>query len=571
MPRKPSNLLFGVEEKPSLFVTFILGLQHVFILFISLIFPVVIIKELGSDIEPGVARAFISLSMVAGGITTILQALKKGPVGSGYLCPSVCGPSYLSASITAAHAGGLPLLFGMTGFTGLMEVIFSRIMHKLRFLFPSEVTGVIVTMVGIMVISLSVQNFLGLSGTDTLTQIEELLVAFATLGTIVALNVYSKGRLRLYCITIGMIVGYTLSYFLGIIPHQDILSIKEADIFALPHVSHLSWKFDLTMIIPFIVATLCSSLKTVGDLVTCQKINDADWKRPDMKSVAGGIFADGMGGIIPGLIGGFGQSTSSSNVGLSIATGATSRIIAYPIGIIIIILAFLPKFAQIFIIMPKPVIGATLIFAVSFMIVAGLQIIMTRMLDARKTFVVGISLIFGISADMLPEVYKNVHPWIQPIFNSSLSLTAVTAIVLNLIFRIGIAKSKTLDLIVGKDTSEKIFTFMEAQGGAWGARKEVVYKAISAMNEFWESVNVLGLCKKKVRMDVRFDEYNLDIDIHYDGVPMEFPIAPPERSSLVEDEKILAKLSGFLIRHYVDRIKSEEKNGHCHVHLYLDH
>jgi NCS2 family nucleobase:cation symporter-2 len=368
-----------------------------------------------------------------------------------------------------------------------------------------------------------------------------------------------------------MVVGYVLSYFSGIIPPADISSIKNADIFALPHLDHISWKFDAAMMIPFVVATLCSSLKTVGDLVTCQKINDVDWKRPNMKSVAGGIFADGLGGVIPGIMGGYGQSTSSSNVGLTIATGATSRMIAYSIGIIIISLAFLPKLAQFFIIMPKPVMGATLIFAVSFMIVAGLQIIMTRMLDARKTFVVGVSLIFGLSADVMPEVYQNIHSWLEPIFSSSLSLAAVTAVVLNLILRIGIAKSKPLELTVGKDTTEQIFTFMEGQGGAWGARKEVVYKAISAMNEFWESVNALGLCKDKLRMDVRFDEFNLDIDIRYDGVPMEFPKKRPEKFHLMEDEKTLAELSGFLIRHYVDRIKAQEKNGHCHVHMHFDH
>jgi xanthine/uracil permease len=78
------------------------------------------------------------------------------------------------------------------------------------------------------------------------------------------------------------------------------------------------------------ITSICSTLKTVGDLVTCQKINDADWKRPDMKNISSGIFVDGLGGIIPGLIGGFGQSTSSANVGLSIASGATSKKIAYP-------------------------------------------------------------------------------------------------------------------------------------------------------------------------------------------------------------------------------------------------
>jgi len=93
MAKKPTNLIYGVDDRPPLLSTFMLGLQHVFIFFISIIFPVLIIRQLGDSITPETARSFISMSMVAGGVTTILQAFKKGPVGSGYLCPSLCGPS----------------------------------------------------------------------------------------------------------------------------------------------------------------------------------------------------------------------------------------------------------------------------------------------------------------------------------------------------------------------------------------------------------------------------------------------------------------------------------------------
>ncbi len=571
MARKPLNLIYGVDDKPPVFIATILGLQHVFIIFIAIIFPVVILRHLGADFDPRIACSFISMSMIAGGVITILQALKKGPVGSGYLCPSVCGPSYLSASMLAASMGGLPLLFGMTGFVGVVEVFFSRVMHKLRFLFPAEVTGVVVAMVGIVIIPLSIRNFVGLDAMDNLIQSNEFIVAILTLGIMVGLNIYSKGKIRLYCTLIGMTVGYVLSYIFGVMTPNDIAKIKELQFFAFPYIKHLSWKFDFNLAIPFIVAALCSTLKTVGDLATCQKINDTDWKRPEMKSISRGIMVDGLGGVLPGLIGGFGQSTSSSNIGLSIATGATSRKIAYFAGGIFIALAFLPRLAEIFIIMPKPVIGATLIFVVSFMIIAGFQIIMSRMLDARKIFVVGISIIFGLSVDMVPGIYDNIHHYIQPIFSSSLSLAAVTAVVLNLIFRIGISKKKILEVEAGKDSSEKIHLFMEKLGGLWGARKEVIFNAISAMNEFMESVSTLELTKEKVIFDVRFNELSLDIDINYKGKSFEFPTEKPSKEDLKKDEKSILQLSAFMIRQYTDKIRTEYKNGICYVHLHFNH
>ena len=571
MAKKPPNLIYAVDDSPPIHSLILLGFQHVSIFFMSLVLPVIIVKQLGSNIDMNAASGFISLTMVSIGVITILQSLKKGPIGSGYLCPSVCGPSYMAASMMAVNAGGLPVLFGMTGFVGIVEMIFSRVMRKLRFLFPSEVTGVIVVMVGIVVIPITVKNLLGYNEGDTVIQAENVIVSIISVAVMVGLNIYTKGKLKLYSVLIGMIVGYILSYFIGIIPASDFARIQEAKLFAIPYMKHISWKFNFALMIPFVVAALSSSFKTVGDLATCQRINDLEWKRPEMKSVSKGILADGIGGLLPGLIGGYGTSTSSANVGLSIATGATSRKIAFSAGGIIIALALFPKLAGVFLIMPKPVMGATLLFSVSFMIVAGLKIIISRMLDGRKTFLIGASFIIGLSADMVPGIYENIHFWLQPIFSSSLSLATVTAIVLNLILRIGITKYKTINLEVGKDSSEKIFNFMQTQGGAWGARKEVINKATSAMSEFMQTASLIKLKKEEISMYVKFDEFNLDINITYFGDPFPISSLRPLKEDYKTDEEASIKLSSFIIKQYVDKISFSQKEDHTILHLHLEH
>ncbi|MCX5997932.1 MAG: purine/pyrimidine permease [Chloroflexi bacterium] len=570
-PRKPSNLLYGLNDHPPLGITMALGLQHVFILFISLIFPAIIVNLLGTGIDAYSARSFVSLSMIAGGVLTILQAVRTKHFGSGYLCPALCGPSYLSASILAVTTGGLPLLFGMTAFAGAVEVAFSRVMNRLRFLFTAEVMGIIVALIGIVIIPVAIKNFFGLSGTDTVTNPSELIVAVLTLATMVGINVWIKGNLRLYSIIIGMVVGYGLSWAFGILDSKSLSRVGEAAWFSIPYISNMGWSFDVTMVVPFIVATICSTFKTVGDLGTCQKINDAEWKRLDMERVSPGILVDGIGGILPGLIGGFGQSTSSSNVGLSVATASTSRVIAYAAGGIIIVLAFFPRLSELFIIMPPPVMGATLISAISFMIVAGFQIIGTRVLDVRRTFVLGFALIFGLSADLMPQLYASVHPWIKPVFSSSLALGTVTAIVMNSIMRIGISDRASLMLQPGQHSSNDVFTFVEKQGGTWGARREVINKAAGALTEVLESVSGLGLAKSPLQVEMKFDELSLDIDITYDGALFPFPMTPPSPEELLEDDAAIGKLSGFLIRQRVDKVSSSVKDGHCNIHFHYNH
>ena len=162
-----------------------------------------------------------------------------------------------------------------------------------------------------------------------------------------------------------------------------------------------------------------------------------------------------------------------------------------------ILLAFLPKLAAFFAVMPDPVMGAILVYVACYMILAGIQVITSRMLDARRTFVVGIALIFGLSIDMIPGLYRDVPNQIQPLFSSSLAISTVLVVILNLLFRIGVTKRQSLELTPGVDGSPKIFEFMETQGGVWGARRDVVMRATAALNEFVESAAGLGSSRER--------------------------------------------------------------------------
>jgi xanthine permease XanP len=270
-------------------------------------------------------------------------------------------------------------------------------------------------------------------------------------------------------------------------------------------------------------------------------------------------------------LGALGQSVSSSNIGLSIATGATSRRIAYGTGVILILLAFFPKLSSLFVIMPTPIMGACLIFSVSFMILAGIQITLSRMIDSRKTFVIGISIIFGLSVDFAPELYRNIHPWVQPLFGSSLSLATVCAVLLNLVFRAGIAKSALLSITPGADTSEKIYNFMDQRGRMWGARAEVIQKATAAMNEFFEAAVEHALSREAITMTVRFDEFNLDLEVAYRGTPIELPVVRPDTQELLTDDQAPLKLAGYMIRSMSDGVSTESSEGRTRIALHFIH
>jgi NCS2 family nucleobase:cation symporter-2 len=567
--KKPANLIYGLDESPPLGTTFLLGLQHILALSSAFVYPVIVLRE--SGMLAAQAEQMIHASMIVMGIATILQTLRHGRIGSGYLCLEQAGPAYVPVSILAVKAGGLPLLAGMTLVSGLFGVVLSRLMGRLRPLFSAEVTGTIVMMVGLALIPVAVSRFLGIAESGGVIDALSVSIASITFFVMVGVTVWGSSRLRLFGVLIGIGVGSICAYASGLVTDEHLHSLEQASLLALPSLTGEGWSFSGALLVPFLVTALASSLKAVGDLTTCQKVNDAEWKRPDMKSISGGILADACGVMLSGGVGTMGQSTSSANVGLSIATGATSRRIGFACGVMLMVLAFVPKLAILFVIMPSPVIGALLFFAASFMMVAGVQILTSRMMDTRKTFVVGVSIILGLSVNMLPGVYQNVPGMLQPAFASSLSVATLSALLLNLLFRIGIAQRAKLQIDPRADSSEQIFLFMEKQGGAWGARKEVIDRAKSAMNEFVEAVSLLEPSISKIDAEVSFDEFNLDIDMRYDGKPMEFPVQRPTDADLLGDERAVAKLAGFLIRNYVDRIKSDRINGRSRVQFHLEH
>src|SRR5262245_45102861 len=179
MSQKPAALIYGVDDRPPVSALCLLAVQHIFLMSSTLVLPVVLVTELGGDFIQ--VQTVVALTMVACGIGTILQAVRWRGVGSGYLCPNLCGPNFFAASVSAAWLGGLPLMRGMTIAAGLVEMVFARFVHRLEFLFPTEITGLVVFMVGIGLVPVGASKFLHIDYTGEPIQLVSFLVAGATL------------------------------------------------------------------------------------------------------------------------------------------------------------------------------------------------------------------------------------------------------------------------------------------------------------------------------------------------------------------------------------------------------
>jgi xanthine permease XanP len=422
---------YGVDDVPPPKHLVLLSIQHVLIMFITLGFAIVFTSQISAPMD--VTVAVISFTMLASGIGTIFQSLRLRFFGSGYLCPSICGPSYLSLSLSAAWVGGIPLMRGMIVIAGLAEMLLAPMMQKLKSVFPTYVVGLVVAMVGVSVITTSVSSLFGLAYRGDAIDGIEVAVGLFSLMVMVLSNVWGKGLMRMYCLLIGMIAGWTAALIL--IPEYR---VSPSDFAALPvfAMPSMPWglgsiTFQWGLFLPFLIIAVSGTLKTFGNLLAVQKISNPDLREVDFRPIRNGLITDGFTTVMAGAMGAMAVDTSSSNIGLAGSTKVLSRWIATAAGAIFALLAFFPRFTAFISQMPKPVLGASIIFAGCFMIVTGLQEMFHEKWEPRQTFVVGIALIMGLSTAFLPELYARAPHLVQSFFTDPLPTATLIAVVLN--------------------------------------------------------------------------------------------------------------------------------------------
>ena len=112
---------------------------------------------------------------------------------------------------------------------------------------------------------------------------------------------------------------------------------------------------------------------------------------------------------------------------------------------------------------------------------------------------------------------------------------------------------------------------MEAQGAAWGARRDVIERASFNLTQSIETI--LEGCEPEgpLEIDASFDEFNLDVRVSYVGAPLELPDKRPTNEEILESEEGQRRLAGFMLRRFADRVSATRRNGRSTVLFHFDH
>jgi xanthine permease XanP len=441
---------------------------------------------------------------------------------------------------------------------------------RLRTFIPSETAGLVVFLIGVIIGLAALRVLLG-EGTSGSLSGRDSVIAGLALATMIGLNIWNKGQLRLFCILIGMIVGYIAAASTGLLTLADFQSVLAQPLVALPTFAHVSFAFDPELIIPFAVSGLAAAMGVTAVIATYQRLTDADWVRPEMNSIRGGILGDGIATAVAGLIGTYGQTVSTANVGLVAATGVSSRHIAFVIAAILAAGAFVPGFVAVLAIMPPPVMASAMLFTAVFIMISGVQIIATRALDARRTLVIGMGMMAFFVVSIFPAAFSGVPHWLQPLVNSPLVLGTLVALVLNLVFRLGIRRKVTMSIDPSAPGYQEVANFVERNAAIWGARRDVATRVEFAVQQAAEAIVEHCQPSGPIAVEIGYDEFDIDVTLTYRGTPLELTGQLPTHDEILESEEGARRLAAFLIVQRSDKVQAELAEGVATLALHFRH
>lgn len=434
-----------VDQVPSFGKLSVLGIQHVLAFYAgAVVVPLVIASGLGLDNETLIH--LINADLFTCGIASIIQSAGLGPK-IGVKLPLIQGVTFTAVSpliaigIAATPAGadpktGLATMYGSIIAAGLVTFFVAPFFAKLLRFFPPVVTGTLLTVMGITLISVSAGDIVSwgtyaAEGQDAgALTLRGLAYAFGTLVIIVAVQRIFKGFMSTISVLVGLVVMTAIAFALGDANFSDIgqsawLGVTTPFFFGIP-------KFNIAAIISMLIVMAVTMVETTGDVFATGEVVG---KRITSKHVANALRADGLSTFLGGIFNSFPYTCFAQNVGLVRLTRVKSRWVVTAAGIIMIILGILPKAGAVVASIPGPVIGGASLAMFANVAVVGIQTLSkVDMRDNRNAVIVSTSIGLAMLVTLKPDLASLMPSWLHIIFGSGVTIGALTAFILNLLF-----------------------------------------------------------------------------------------------------------------------------------------
>lgn len=405
-----------------------LGFQHVLAMYAgAVVVPLIIGAAL--KLTPAQIAYLIAADLFTCGIATLLQVI--GTRFTGIRLPVVLGCTFTAVGpiIAIASTSNLATAYGAIIISGIFVVLAAPLFGKLLKFFPTVVQGSVVTIIGLSLIPVAMNNAAGGQDSPDFGQPSNLLLALSTLIIILLVNRFATGFVRAISVLLGLIAGTVAGYMMGIVHFGSVVeaswfSVVKPFYFGVP-------EFSVVAIITMILVNIISMAESTGVYFALGKTTNKEVSNED---VVKGLRGEGVAIVLGGIFNAFPYTAFSQNVGLVQLSGIKSRDVMIGAGGILVVLGLLPKLAALTTVIPNAVLGGAMIAMFGMVVASGINIL--SQVDLRQNenlLIAACSIAVGLGSAAVPGMFEQLPTMLKMLLQNGIVTGSLTAVVLNLV------------------------------------------------------------------------------------------------------------------------------------------
>ena len=550
------------DERPPHAVAFGLGLQYALLSVTGIVVTPAIVVRAAGESDSFLAWATFA-ALAVSGLTTMLQAVRLGRVGAGYVLLMGTSGAFIAVCVTALTEGGPGLLAALVAASALFQFLLAARLSLLRRIFTPIVSGTVIMLIPVTVMPIVFDML-----TETpagASRAAAPVSAVLTLAATVAVTFRASGVWRLWAPAVGIAVGCAASGAFGI---YDSRSVIEAHWIGLPAGDwpgiDLRFNAAFWSLLPaFVFVTLVGAIETIGDGVAIQRVS---WRTPratDFRAVQGAVAADGVGNLLSGLAATVPNTTYSSSVSITEITGVAARTVGIHIGAIFLVLAFIPKFMALILAIPGPVVAGYVLVLLSILFVLGMKVVIQEGVDYRKGIVAGVAFWVGVGFENELIFADYFSAWWAGLVGNGMTSGGLTAILLMSCLQLSRARPQRTRCELDAKAHSKVDAFLTrfAAGRGWSTAMADRLRAVG-------EETLLTLIRKQ-RPDPERAGRRLLVAVRSDGRAAELEFVAATDETNIEDRiallgervagtRVEEEASLRLLRHYASSVHHQQ-------------
>ncbi|MFD1432927.1 solute carrier family 23 protein [Lacticaseibacillus yichunensis] len=369
------DAVLDIHDRPGFGQWVGLSIQHLFAMFGSTVLVPILV-----GLDP-------SIALFSSGVGTLIYILITRGKIPAYMGSSF---SFIVVMTSLMKTAGYPAIAQGTVAVGLVYLIVALIVNFagsawIDKALPPIVVGPIVMVIGLSLAGTAATDatMRAVSATKSVYDIKYFIVAMVTLAATIIYNMYLKKFISLLPILLGLITGYIVAIFAGIV---DFTPVVKAAWFSLPNfqIPFLTYqpKLYLGAILSMAPIAFVTMTEHMGHIMVLNEMTHRNFfKDPGLNHTLAG---DGTASIIAGFVGGPPVTSYGENIGVMAMTKVHSVYVLGGAAFFAILFAFIGKLSALIHTIPSPVIGGISFLLFGVIASNGLKVLIDNKVDFNK-------------------------------------------------------------------------------------------------------------------------------------------------------------------------------------------